>query len=639
MTKALTTFLVAVVLVPEIQAATIFVNGLGIPGGTGDAFGTGVNNGRLGFFSDIYFDGIRNEWWALSDRGPGGGTLSYDTRVQRFTLDINPATGAISNFKIAETVKFTNNGTPFNGMAPSPSNVLGNALDPEGLVVNPTTGHLIVSDEYGPSLYEFDRNGALVRNFTTPANLIARDGSGVPNFASDTGNVAGKTTNRGFEGLAMSPDGKYLYAVLQSAMLDEGAGNGSITRIVKFDSATGLAVAQYAYQLTSAAQGRGVSALVAVNDHEFLVLERNNRGVGVGATLTPPDKKVFKIDITGATDVSAIDLDAPGAVFTPVAKNPTPFADLAANTLAAIGNKVPEKLESLAFGPRLTDGSYFLLAGTDNDYSVTQNGAGTQFDVYFDFSLADPYASSIQCPLGQTTACFLTSNGQSATLTGNYSLLPGLLYAYKAAPSDLAYVDPFAVPEPATWTFILAGLAGVMLVVGQVLPPANRACAYRSAFFQVRLQPAQSIVPTPRNNLETALRFAQPGRIQRPHMLPPRAFAVDDRGAGEELQMFRDRLPRDVEALGQLGDRSRPALGQPPQQGEPRLISQCRKQKRGFRQPEFNSPLRHIAAARQALRSNPGCCRRRPSRAVPARSRRTRFRPPLAAFRPRMASA
>jgi hypothetical protein len=29
-------------------------------------------NGRLGFFSDVYYDALRNEWWALSDRGPGG---------------------------------------------------------------------------------------------------------------------------------------------------------------------------------------------------------------------------------------------------------------------------------------------------------------------------------------------------------------------------------------------------------------------------------------------------------------------------------------------------------------------------------------------------------------------------------------
>ena len=71
MSKALTAFLTAVVLVPQVPAATIFMNGLGITGGTGDAFGTSVNNGTLGFFSDIYFDQIRNEWWALSDRGPG----------------------------------------------------------------------------------------------------------------------------------------------------------------------------------------------------------------------------------------------------------------------------------------------------------------------------------------------------------------------------------------------------------------------------------------------------------------------------------------------------------------------------------------------------------------------------------------
>jgi hypothetical protein len=39
----------------------------------------GANGGRLGFFSDIYYDPIRDEWWAISDRGPGGGVLDYAT--------------------------------------------------------------------------------------------------------------------------------------------------------------------------------------------------------------------------------------------------------------------------------------------------------------------------------------------------------------------------------------------------------------------------------------------------------------------------------------------------------------------------------------------------------------------------------
>ena len=135
-----------------VHAAPQFVNGLTIPANTIDATGVpGANAGRVGFFSDIYYDPNRNEWWGLSDRGPGGGTIPYETRVQRFTLDVDHASGAISNFRIAQTVKFTRaDGTPFDGIAPNPTSSLGNALDPEGFVVNPVTGHFYVSDEYGP---------------------------------------------------------------------------------------------------------------------------------------------------------------------------------------------------------------------------------------------------------------------------------------------------------------------------------------------------------------------------------------------------------------------------------------------------------------------------------------------------------
>lgn len=158
------------------QAAALptFVNGITISGDTVDAAGApGANQGRVGFFSDIYFDPINAQWWGLSDRGPGGGLISYDTRVQRFTLDVNPTTGAISNFQIAKTVKFTDaRGNPFNGLAPNTTNMLGRAFDPEGFVINPKTGNFLVSDEYGPSLYEFNRNDVLIRTFATPANLI-----------------------------------------------------------------------------------------------------------------------------------------------------------------------------------------------------------------------------------------------------------------------------------------------------------------------------------------------------------------------------------------------------------------------------------------------------------------------------------
>jgi len=178
------------------------------------------------------------------------------------------------------------------------------------------------------------------------------------------------------------------------------------------------AVAQYAYRMEGSSQGRGISALVAINGHEFLVLERNNRGLGVDAEQTPANKRVFRISLKGASDVSGIDLDAAGMVFTPVTKEPGPWLDLAAaSTLAhaslgVLGGVSPEKWEGLTIGPRLADGSYLVLAGTDNDYSVTQDaGSSVQRDVYFKPTGGGAYAR-IRCDIGTLSNCVqVTASG------------------------------------------------------------------------------------------------------------------------------------------------------------------------------------------------------------------------------------
>ena len=96
--------------------------------------------------------------------------------------------------------------------------------------------------------------------------------------------------------------------------------------------------------------------------------------------------------------------------------------------------------------------------------SALQNGTGTQFDVYFRFQDADPYAASIQCPAGQTANCFLSAdNASAATLTADYQLLPGVLHAYTATVD--AYVS--AVPEPQAWLLMMGGLFAVGAAVKQ----------------------------------------------------------------------------------------------------------------------------------------------------------------------------
>ena len=66
--------------------------------------------------------------------------------------------------------------------------------------------------------------------------------------------------------------------------------------------------------------------------------------------------------------------------------------------------------------------------------------------VHFRVTDADPYATSIQCPLGTTTGCMRTDSGAAvASVPADYRLLPGVLHAYKIPPVDLGEFIP-AVP-------------------------------------------------------------------------------------------------------------------------------------------------------------------------------------------------
>jgi hypothetical protein len=81
--------------------------------------------------------------------------LSYGTRVQRFKFNIDPSTGAISGQDRRDGT-LQEHGEALVSIAP------GAVLDASNLGNSFTrrhcrqpTGTLLVSDEYGPSLYEF----------------------------------------------------------------------------------------------------------------------------------------------------------------------------------------------------------------------------------------------------------------------------------------------------------------------------------------------------------------------------------------------------------------------------------------------------------------------------------------------------
>jgi hypothetical protein len=453
-------------------SAVTFVNAIQISGSATDLsrIGSGPNLNRLGFGSDLVFDQRTNQFFAISDRGPGGGLIDFAPRIQSFRLGIDATTGAVSNFRLTGTTLLqTTTGANFTGLNPLLANgnvsVLGNSLDPEGLV-RLSNGNYLISDEYGPSVIEFNAAGRELRRFAPPANLLPRTATGALDFTSGRPTIVnGRQDNRGYEGLTVSPDGKTAFAILQDPLVNEGAQNDGRRsrnlRIVSYDVATGQPGAQYIYELESIAsinanlpagqtfsatnQGRsiGVSSIHALADGRFVVIERDNRGLGVDdPTLANAVglKSAFVIDLANATDVANISLAGTSTLPTGVrAAAKTPFLDIRAKLLAA-GITLPEKLEGLAFGPRLANGGVSLILITDNDFSVTQTGTGTQLDV----CTSGPGGITSQITLGALCAA-----GQS--------LIPTNIYSFALDAAEARALGFAAIPEPATWAQLVIG--------------------------------------------------------------------------------------------------------------------------------------------------------------------------------------
>jgi hypothetical protein len=98
------------------------VSSISIPGNAIDLFPLNgetnqANINRLGGFgSDFFYDYRQNFYYALVDRGPGGGVIPYETRVEQFDINIDPQTGAINGYQLLKTIPFTiAAGTTFNG--------------------------------------------------------------------------------------------------------------------------------------------------------------------------------------------------------------------------------------------------------------------------------------------------------------------------------------------------------------------------------------------------------------------------------------------------------------------------------------------------------------------------------------------
>jgi len=204
------------------------------------------------------------------------------------------------------------------------------SLDAEGLVLN-KDGSFWISDEYGPAIYKFDPKGKMIDVIQPPDAFLPLRNDAVsytsynppiydpnrpPPAPEDP--TQGRQNNQGFEGLTASPDGKYLYAMLQSALIQDGGSSSSKrqnTRLLKYEVSPGkkspTLAGEYVVPLPTYVNAEGKTRVAAqseihfISETQLLVLPRDSdvgRGYGPEAAESKY-RHVDVFDISKATDI------------------------------------------------------------------------------------------------------------------------------------------------------------------------------------------------------------------------------------------------------------------------------------------------------------------------------------------------
>jgi len=291
----------------------------------------------LGSFSSFKVD--TNTWrknadgsyagslYTLPDRGYNvAGLIDYAARIQKFDLAFTPdyTTNTVGQTQLTLTFKGTTKITDFNGNATTAVNPTGTTLsgftnvptasvggitkftvDGEGLAIR-ADGSFYISDEYGASIYHVSKTGQMQGVITPVQALIPQfSNSAYTGFTTESAAIAtgiqtgGRRDNQGMEAVDITPDGKFLVSMLQSATRQDTPSNSdfnrSYTRLFVYDiTKTGTPtspVGHYLVELpTVSTKGVGAAAnktaaqseIVALSSSTFMVLTRDGNGNGAG---------------------------------------------------------------------------------------------------------------------------------------------------------------------------------------------------------------------------------------------------------------------------------------------------------------------------------------------------------------------
>ena len=160
----------------------------------------------------------------------------------------------------------------------------GADLDPESLQRAPD-GSFWVGDEFGPFIAHLDARGVLIEALFSLSGLHA---------AASPDGRAGEVTlpvSRGFEGMAISPSGQYLFPMLEGSLTKQAGQLNIYTFDLEKKTFINATALEPSYRYQPQPEATAVGAFTLFSASAGLVLERDS-----GAGPTARHKKVYRVD-------------------------------------------------------------------------------------------------------------------------------------------------------------------------------------------------------------------------------------------------------------------------------------------------------------------------------------------------------
>jgi hypothetical protein len=191
---------------------------------------------------------------------------------------------------------------PAGYACPAPDRVLtGWDFDIESFQVAPD-GTFWFGEEFGPFLLHTDAAGRLLAAPVPTPGVASPSNPTLP-----PGGVANLANSKGYEGLAISSDGRTLYPLLEGPVAEDvAAGLAADLRIfeVKVDRRGRARFTGDLWRYRMEHPGNAIGDLIAVNDDQFLVIERDG-----GSGPTARFKAVFLVDLRDRDGDGYVDKD------------------------------------------------------------------------------------------------------------------------------------------------------------------------------------------------------------------------------------------------------------------------------------------------------------------------------------------